>query len=406
MATDPGTVSAQTSQSKGMTGASFVARGAAVSASKRRHTRLRQVTPVLLLCLAVTGCDAAGDLWRRWVSGKPEVLDPRIIAGGVGQSAYWIDNERVIMMGLSEASYQEWHDGSQDQDLRGAIYIWNVAEDTVETFRDDVPVNWLCYHEGRVLWRTGQREPVGESEERYPYMAGPLEGPIERREKIVSTGDDQEWVVNQRECKFSKLPDVVGPKDSWEFLKEEHGYLYMDTPIPENNVRFYSEPSDEWVGLGDDFSQNARKFDPIWSPYQGAYFFRPGATHPSTRTKARRGDGCWHGWWLYPEGRLENACIPAGAWSDYGHDHMSPYRHGYLFVIRDTSEKVAGLYVSDTEGGYKLIGGLGKRPVVSPDGCRAVFIHQWGEYYPPTDSEDPYMFKAVTLCQGQDKGED
>jgi hypothetical protein len=362
---------------------------------------------ILLAVLGLGGCDIANDLWRRWISGKPEVLNSGIVSGIGVQSAFWIDNERVILMGIQEGSYQDQSvavDSGQQERIDGGIYIWNVAEDTLETFRDDVAVKGMCYADGRILWTAEGREQISEKKVRYVYRAGPLEGPLERHERIEGIKDAEEWQINGFECEYMRIPEVVAPKDSWEPLKEEHGYLYMRTPVRDHNVRFYSEPSDEWVELGDEFSANARKYDPIWSPYQGAYFFRS-AGGPSTKAEARRGGGCWHGWWLYPEGRLEDACIPAGVWSDYRHAKLAPYRDGYMFVIHATSD-VAGVYVSDRNDGYKLIGGYGKRPVVSPDGCRAVFTHNWGEYYPPTDSEDPYMFKAVTLCQGQDKGED
>ena len=61
----------------------------------------------LILVLALSSCDGANDLWRRWFSGEPEVLNSRIVSGIGVQSAFWIDNERVILMGIQEESYQD-----------------------------------------------------------------------------------------------------------------------------------------------------------------------------------------------------------------------------------------------------------------------------------------------------------
>ncbi len=256
----------------------------------------------------------------------------------------------------------------------------------------------LCYNResGRLYYAAGEHERVPPDGGLYRYVVGELSEPPSQHEPLTPPDKPGTWGINPFSCDHMRKPEVVAANEGWTPLKPEHGYLHYPRPVDEHNWRYYSEMRDEWVVLSDDFTASASMNNPLWVAYRDAYFFPRRDASARHHQQLRAAGDCWTGLWLAPDGDLSEECIPTGPWTEYGLTEVDPYRRGYLYVVRSVSD-IAGIYVHNGETGYKLIDGLAKRPVVSPDGCHAVFKLRWRPLLPSGDKKNYSVFYGVSL---------
>lgn len=129
---------------------------------------------------------------------------------------------------------------------------------------------------------------------------------------------------------------------------------------------------------------------PIWISFVGKYFIAdytcitpenaaviPSDVYTPVATK---------GWWLSSDGSSEPAdfmipqeiLLPSDVITD-GNVFVDPVARGFLITTtqrpyKETESAQAGVYLLKSDGSFsKLLSGFSRRPVITPDGCKAAF---------------------------------
>ncbi len=126
---------------------------------------------------------------------------------------------------------------------------------------------------------------------------------------------------------------------------------------------------------------------PGFYAFKGAYFFwdhRWGVIKSDAQTQVDHtnqyvASGCKKAWWLFPDGRTEELCIPYVPKADGKGFGVVPTARG-LLVVSGTQSAAwtgpAGAYLATSQGLEKILTGWidARRLAVSPDGCKVAMV--------------------------------
>lgn len=310
----------------------------------------------------------------------------------------WLDNHRVVVL-VGERPDPRPRDRKR---MIHAMKAWDLRSNQVRTLVAD-DVDALCLVDGyfRIMVRTGG--PDGKEE--LVFLAG-REDALQR----VPPGR-----FDHGSCR--PLADVPLPewtnaiRDSainLRRLRSEHGFLVIDRDSPTDwprSIRLYRQGEEREQGVDLNRMLEAHHpspvvmgVDSIWYPYRGSYYVR-----------ALTGSEAF--WWLYPDGRIEEAWrIPDGGikYRNKGGTgtSMAPTARFPVQGITDYDHRFigsGGLYsLADFSNPKRVVKGrIGQELEVSPDGCKVAFANDDRRYIDRDEPREVFKLQVITLCSEQ-----
>jgi hypothetical protein len=149
--------------------------------------------------------------------------------------------------------------------------------------------------------------------------------------------------------------------------------------------------------VGDVFQKHLGNGFSLWSPeyvpFKDAYFILLDY-YQSTRPS-----GSPLGWWMYPDGRVEEFAYVNPANQAWG--NLVFTRAGNLLIRMSFTKQSfheAGLYIDDAKGPLRLVSGrIQDKVFVSPDGCKVAFGNDIRPDIVP--GTERYKLQVIDVCQ-------
>jgi hypothetical protein len=336
-------------------------------------------------------------------AGLPFAEDFQVKDSGVqvarGVRIYWLNDSEVLFGGPTEETRLR-KDGVAEPINR--VSVWNIRTNQIRRFGE--LAGSLCYHEGYVVF--WERDVATN---RLWINYGTL-GETTRQERGPAQGE-----FDSVTCRPIKdLP----PRPEWvqdfaiRWLRPEHGLLVLGsasaTESLKNTTISYC-PRGEKARCVTTLLKRRESNGFEWAPFKGAYFvssnyFHEDAGHPAggyTR-------GPWPLgkpqpiWWLHVDGRVETTVLPPGPWNEGGSVLFRPTSKG-IFVqshnLGRTGLGNAGGYLVRNDGEVlKLVSAYIETSAISPNGCRAAYVHDPYDTYPRTKRIDRITLRVIELC--------
>lgn len=302
----------------------------------------------LLLALAWTIGAAAADYRVTELSGS---VSPR--APGGLPSIHWMDNERVIFMGV-DPQITELREGDGLRVPKPALYIWNHRTNALTRYADLSDASSFCYADGYIRYnfrRDGKsvlrKGFIGKEEELV------FEGPFPSEPNIA---------VNALTCKEydrRELPSF-GVGTAYP-LKEGHGYLGAKGKDAAGNPVLMYFASGRHMGIP---IPVRKSWSPTYSEYFKSYVFQS----MDSQTKL---------WTLKLDGSVQEVDVPSGLWTS-GTVKYGLTREGVFMMSHSAATETRRVFRDENRGGFLVNGGKVERIAtgyisgfaVSPDGCK------------------------------------
>lgn len=340
-----------------------------------RESMLRRLCGITIACVGISACESEPPLSYPVVETKFAAADRKV---------YWLDNNRILFLGFVSGK-KPTRTGDELQ-ARRALFIWNVETNEIKKYRDVKQL--ACFARGEIRYDLKSESTWIDGEEY--RIARRLQGPLGKEELTTTTFPKDlrkrkkveygKNYFNQFECRNFKRPDSMADRIMIP-LRLEHGYLdfgvgagtkddfeLLGTLVKPTGVRVETELP---------YKAISREFK--YYPFRQSYFGMRGTAMPFLDWDI---NNCKPAWWLWPDGRSKQICIPYGPWSTPTLNVSAhPTRRG-IFLRRYDPKSMYS--VGKNSGGYllyengeweKVMNGLIEDVAVSPDGCRIGFIH-------------------------------
>lgn len=286
-------------------------------------------------------------------SERVEYEIKHIAANPARDSIYWINNDTILFVDIATGSK--------------SIFTWNTIENKVQPHRENID-SYICYGGGYITYRSRN---TGNG---IFYRSGEFPNETEYSANLIN----KETKLNRYTCN-RYLPSEEHKGKLVHYLKEEHGYLLAgDVRDRNENIKYVTNDGNTITlpMVRYEYRKPVRFYQ-----FNDAYYFRT-----LRDIEGSWGSHCRKIWWLYPEGKMESACIPLIDSIPIGTGAVFPYKYGYLFISDKTSSDMlgrpvpgnSGIYLVNQEMEYeqKLISGHVSYVTTSPNGCRVAFRHK------------------------------
>lgn len=271
----------------------------------------------------------------------------------IRDSVNWIDEDTILFV--------------DNYDGKRKVLRWNIKANHVDVYADEA-LGGLCYHDGYIFY------PVRIDGRKTFYK----EGVIGSEKEFINNWDDPERKKIKRNsftCKeYVRDEKYYGMRVA--YLNDEHGKIVYERGVSSRGHAVY------FIGV------DGKKVDLSVIKYFDAggmrYYAFKNAYFVFSRSLNVKTSGCDYAYWLYPDGRIEEVCVPRINNGGKG-IYMIPAKDRYLILtaISDQSDVINSvLYVTDDMGSYqKLISGVMGHFSVSKNGCKIAFTHGDKRFY-------------------------
>lgn len=293
-----------------------------------------------------------------------ELIDSQF-ESGIWAYTTWMDDYRVI-----------FHGGTL---VNEGVYIWDTRTNTVTKYADAI---WkVCY----------------DRDTQYIYYAIKDEGKIihvmhgkmgeEKLEAVPNEDKNLQKLsaLNRFTCVPRDLPSGKF-KVLHQYLKPGHGFIKIEWM----NGR---ETREEYV------NGNGQAFPlPI-------YFMPPEAFYVWKNAYFVWNSGWARGGWLYPDRGFEEVRLEPPSPNLSGSKIALPVRNGFLYISHDidsiSDPGKSGIYVYRDGRYMRAVVGLVDSVSISPDGCKAAFVHVRSI---AQVSQGKRTMKMIDVCSTQQEG--
>lgn len=294
-----------------------------------------------------------------------EVLDSRISAG-INFQAIWMDDNRVMFYGGNPP----------DQ----GVFIWDTHSNSVTKYAD---ADWkVCYDRDTQYIYYG----VKRDKDIMHVMHGKIGEEVLELIPKTKKNIPKLHGLNPFTCVPHENSDV-NSRLNYTFLKHDHGYITREHTA-DGGVRI------QYVnGDGQSFPLPIYFQKPVgFFPWKNAYFVWNA--------------GWARGGWLYPEKGFEEVSLEAPDPKMSGSKIARPLRNGFLYISHDIDSMSdpgkSGIYVFQNGHYVRAIVGIVDGVSISPDGCKAAFVHE-----PSVEAvrQGRRTVKMIDICKAQEERE-
>lgn len=288
-------------------------------------------------------------------------------AASVTPSVYWIDDHRLMFLGLRTADLDAAiaQKDSSNGKLVKKLYIWHVGQPVAEEYAS---ADNVCYSDGWVSYRTA----VDRSAAIETRKEGPLGAEQEIKKPFVGAGE----VRSNFTCRRHAVEHLVPPASRDRrivVLRDGDGYLDLGPSLgikkiegEARTVRLYDGNSGQPIPLPIKWEEDVAQYDVAYSAYRRAYVLRP--KRPGSGSRQWPENLPLRVYLLRNNGHLEKVSVPHQP-ARYL-NKPQPTVAGWIFGGGDFY-KTAGLYLFNGTAVSQLDKGLVREIAVSPDGCAA-----------------------------------
>ena len=314
------------------------------------------------------------------------------------QRYYWLDNERLVFLGAFVDDFRGRKSHPEYGPSMRGVFIWQ-REKPIKLHHQSPSVRRLCVAGKQVRYQT-------RSVSRKERQAGLL--PIYRMGRFGEEVDVEHdyrkyrkgFMFNRHVCRHMPIVKPEGTIGG-RSLHPDHGYLETrrDKTGKLSNVRYFKKDRAEPIELA------IKKVDANscvqFYPFKGAYF----VYRCFGDIKSWKKNGCQNVGWLYPDGKTETTCLPAGPWLNLQVIDIVPNAKGYLITGVDSRRRArspGGVYLI-SDGGYQLIekgyvDGSYDDNQVSPDGCLVAYGYARSAKFYEDIQEGIYAVHVLDVC--------
>jgi hypothetical protein len=331
------------------------------------------------------------------------IKDSRAPASTDG-AVIWLDNQRVLFYRLKVA---EKNEGITLESL-----VWDTATGNVSPYPALQGTAKVCVHGNFISYI--RRKPSAEKE--WLLVYGKVHNGQIVEEQVTSLPN--QYQINPFSCRYYASPPPWAMKGRITSpLLEEHGYLDLrpvdnNAPLEKVPIVLYRPGAAEGIqlaiprgGLGGPIS---------YDPFRNAYLIPSERYRDPMTGVVQQIGGSWPKgkplpvWWLTPEGKITEEQIPYAPFMARGSRGFFPVKVGifvwsHAIAVRGGPGDAGGYVVRDGTI-QKLITGMVHSPVISPDGCKVVFVHDPYDTEFPKDRADRITVKVIDLCEGGNHG--
>lgn len=324
----------------------------------------------------------------------------------------WLDNERVLFKGVSNANEIRTAKYAFTNDITTPVYVWNLRTNTTTRAVEVAFDRKFCAANDGYIAYARPSSPgyviqaegfIGQLTERQVKILSPEERDQEQSRKFH---DGTLTERNRFTCREDRPHDYPGGKQSKAILKAGHGVLYWGKvnsglgiseetkPVsyyPPNDNTPIELPAERW---------QAQEQSLLYSTFKNTYLLSSPEVSPGGVTNWPK-DRPKPYYILSPGGAFKTEQIPVGA---PAHEIIGLTKSGLLLFgyPQRTDESGGAVYLFDNGQFVKLHEGWLKTADVSPDGCRlAMSIRDT-----LTDKTFGSQFgslKVIDLCKGEEK---
>ncbi|MDA8413846.1 MAG: hypothetical protein M0023_08660 [Desulfobacteraceae bacterium] len=341
---------------------------------KKRQSMIQLVTMVMLVILAAlcSGCESKG------TSSEYKIVDSGIWTYlGLDQTV-WLDNDRILF-----ESNKTLKPGGGAAHLT----VWNITTGKIESSHK---ARLVCARNGNVV--TVERDEMSRPTKFYRgTLENLIEHPMPHSEMMIDSLFDCDWVPKA-------TWGVVPP--SYPYTRKLHGdnhFVTVDRETRTSNGRaiYYEKSGSEGIEL----PIYLLSYRISYSEFLDAYMVDNGIYDPANSEKGGFKV-------LERNGNLRDVQMPKSML--IGKQYIYPLKNGYLSEYRDGKHLTGnpfdcGLLLLQGEKVTRLIVGSIHGVSISPDGCKAAFIHSRdsNEYF---SQKKPYRtVKFINFCKGETK---
>ena len=321
--------------------------------------------------------------------------DPAVAPLWTEAKLYWIDDQRVLFVRTEPGHFtanEELQTAAKEKRRTSTLSLWTVGGGVQALAQ---LVGWFCYnpndqHISFVTLRSGD-------------VVKGMEGPPEQLapfERTVPPG--RQGGFDSRTCHWVERQAGERPRFGIELLPG-HGFLIF--PRSATGPAQLERPG-ETAAIPMPFGSSSLRFGGYY-PFKGAYFIWEngfGQTGLIDFEERFQRTGCKEAWWLWPDGRTEEVCIPYIPGARTPSVQAVPTARG-LFVAFDKSDALtkagrAGAYLMTPQGLVKIFSGvIGYHSLaVSPNGCKVAMAFASSDLAWRYVGPGPRTLRAVDLC--------
>ncbi len=322
-------------------------------------------------------------------------------------SIYWWDDDSLLVAGV--------HSEHPPKDNSGwRLLRFKVSDKSVT---DMGQVGALCASNGHLRVSRLSADSVGKAAAHWKFVlySGSIDQLVEDPPRPIPPPSANPPSFNAlSNCKF---PDELPPAPAWlesakksgrvfRALKPEHGWLEMAihprygiraNPTFPITVHPPGLPDSKGYPVSDVFQKHLGDGFSLWSPeyvpFKDAYFILLDYYQSS------RPPGSPLGWWLHPDGRVEEVTFSNPANQTWG--NLVFTRAGNLLIRMSFTKSnfhEAGIYLDDVKGPLKLVSGrVQGKAFVSPDGCKVAFGNDTRPDIVP--GTERHKLQVIDVCQ-------
>jgi len=311
----------------------------------------------------------------------------------------WFDNQRVV--------FYQMKVGKNNERLALEPFVWDTATQSVSPYpalqgsaQLRVCGEFLSYI---------RRKPGTDNE--WLLVYGKIRDGQFVEDQVTEFPNPS--AINPFNCRYYPLPypwtvkgHVTTP------LLEEHGYLdwgpefIIDPfkPLDDSHLTLY-RPGDQ-KGVVLPFRRRGLSAEVSYAPFRNTYLIPSGSYRDPATGEVQNSTEWPKGqpmpvWWLTPDGKVTEEAIPYHPFTTRAAGRGFLPVKGGVFAWSHAagpgnSLGEAGGYLARDGTMRKVIAGLLRNPVVSPDGCKVAFVH---EAQVPTPAAHGKM-KMIDLCDG------
>jgi hypothetical protein len=228
---------------------------------------------------------------------------------------------------------------------------------------------------------------------------------------------------NPFSCRYYDTPPAwVVEGHATQPLLEEHGHLDWGSTLAHDEVKntpmiFYPPSTKEGIQLPIG-RREVWRYQIRHAGFRNAYFLFA-VSYVDKTTGHEDPVGVWPKgrplpvWWLTPDGKVTKIDLPYTPLLNGGSRGFYPTRTGVFAFFHgfggkrppgDIGPGDAGGYLVQGEKMTKLISGHVRSVVVSPNGCKVVFVHDPSDTEFGKDRFDRITVKMIDVCQGGTHG--
>ena len=292
----------------------------------------------------------------------------------------WMDNQRVIFLAASGQTCDRKDKPDSYKQPLNRIAIFDTRTRQLNWY-GDVGINGLCYADGNIAYARRLvsdglcpkddwiylRGRFGEEKEQQPTTSVNAYSCLPEAEKNTVPS----WLESAR--KSGRVFRALKPEHGWLEMAIHPRYGIRANPTFPITVHPPGLPDSKGYPVSDVFQKHLGDGFSLWSPeyvpFKDAYFILLDYYQSS------RPPGSPLGWWLYPDGRVEEVTFSNPANQTWG--NLVFTRAGNLLIRMSFTKSnfhEAGIYLDDVKGPLKLVSGrVQDKAFVSPDGCKVAF---------------------------------